>query len=838
MVWVLIFSFLISFAFTHDLSNKDFLSDELQSAALQIISLHSQSSDGHHLESQFVKEEVSMWSDGKGNRSRRSVPSLFNIPVLDNSSNFMHSYVSDTGVGNREDLTIEDIGKERVQVMVASRMKGWRYVRFNSTDFLMAYQDLNVNVWRMKLNGDIKDQGLHIDARSSFCSVDLRGQGSVIDAMFFTKLSKYNDVLFFGLTLETRKGYELREYKVTYGECTPLFTANFHQSRPLRIGFVRSQYQSGLVALFDANIDETVIKASHKSTEDSTQLIEVYTRSARGLQIFTINGFTYIAVANGVGCAVYRMNDLLSHHFLLELLTVPDIVDIKSFRLGFNHFLGVATYTGQQYVYIWVEGRFHLKQIIEVNAVLKWNTIFMATCRDDVLIYFVRNGMPLQIYQWNGQQREFRLAHNDIVQQKAVNYQIQPFSSAHFSYNHTAYILQLDATGRSHLVAIHTRLEEVPDPELTTGFKITDLMYNLKERFVFQQTYLQKISDALKYAIRANGNKFIVTSHLINNLTTFGGIFATRMKSWSNIYWQNSPLSMKDLKIKLQDLMAMIRRIEQQIAAIIRSTGDIVLKNRPALITGHKRFIGHNGIESLNSSVALIRSIGRQDLRQVMSNLYLRRRPQTIRGVKHVFNNMFINRGIASALINRIEVTKQMITTNSVQTIKSRVHYESPLSVNHLAIKGKLNGLNVDTDLLYLNVPQIIATPKIFITPVTAHAVNCLTIDGIDLVLLSRSVFTSNGQQSVTAMLDIAKPLTAQNIAVAGMVNDIDISTMASQLVYKNRPVLLRGKKNFILDDIHIKGSLLVAKHVDGLNIPRDVLLRNRDQVQELKFFS
>ena len=833
MLWILLFSCLISFSFTQDSSEKDFLADKLQLAALQIISLHSPSFNEHNFNEQLVEKqslEVKNESDSES-RSRRSVPSLFNIPILDSSSNFMHSYVSDTGVGNREDLIIDNIGEERLQVMVSSPMKGWQYTRFNSTDFVMAYQQDHLNVWRMKLNGDIKDRGLHIDARNSYCSVDVRGQGIVLDAMFYTKLSKQSEVLFFAVTLEAPKGYELREYKVTYGECKPLLTANFHQSRPLRIGFVRSQYDSALITLFDANVDETILKITHKSAEDSTKVIKAYAKGARGLQIFAINGFTYIAVANVMGCQLFRTNDLFSQHFLQELITIPDIIDIKAFRLGFTHFLGVATKTDNQYLYIWAEDRFHLKQILQVKAVLKWNTIFMATCRDDVLIYFIRYGFPLQIYQWNGQQREFNLAISEVSQQMA-NYQVQPLSSAHFSYNNTAYILQLDANGRSHLVAIQTRLQVVPDPELMTGHKITELMYNLKERFVFQQTYLQKISDALKYAIRANGNKFIMSSHLIRNLTTFGGITASQMKSWSKVFWQNSPLSMNDLKIKFQYLLYLIKGIEEQILRIVHTTGDVVLRNRPALITGHKKFVGHNRIGFLNLSSALLGSVGRQDLRQIMSDLYRRRRPQTIRGIKHIFNNLFVNRGVSSALINAIEFGKQVVTTNTFQKIKGPVHFESGLSiVNHMAIKGKLNQLDVNKDIVYITAPQVIVSPKFFIAPLTAFNINCQTIDGIDLIRLSKNVLTSNGQQRVAGTLVLSKPLTTEHITVNGLVNNIDISAMATNLVYKNRPVFVRGKKNFILDDIHIKGSLFVVKRIDGLNIPHDVLLRNRDQV-------
>ena len=798
-------------------------------ASFHCTAIHSSILPNEELPPQTIDTEK------ESHRSRRSMPSFFNIPILNNSSNLMHSYIPDTGVGNREDLMVEQIREERLQLLVPSLMMGWKYIRFNSTDFVMAYQDFHLNIWRMLpiLTNEIKSLGLRFDHRNSYCSVDLRTEGQIIEAMFYTKFVKYSEVLLIAVTLQTPKGFQLRAYEVTYGECISTIHKNLHQSRPVRVGFISSQYESALVLLFNSNVKKTEIKYQHKSQEESTKLIEVHTRNAKTLETFTINGFAYISVANQWGCEVFRMNEFLSHHIHFDTINIPDIIDIKAFRLGFNHFLGLATLTNRQYLYVWHNGAFNLKQVFNVEAVLKWNTIDLPTCRDDVLIYFVRKDLPKQIYRWSGQQKDFQPIDNKVNERMSRNYQVLPNSMAHLSFNHTAYVFQVDIKRMAHLVSIETRLEMIPDPEIMRGNKISELMINLKERFVFQQTYLQKILDALKYAIRPNANHFVMTSQLIRNLTVLNGITVNHIKSLSHTFWQNSKLTVNDLKYRLKDIIISVKIIEQQIARIFLTTNDVVLKNKPSLITGHKFFVGNNQISLLNTTTALVGSVGRQDLRQVLSDLYRKRRPQIVRGVKQIVRPTFVKNSLNSLLINGIDFFKQIVTTNSPQNIKSLIHFDSQLSVvNHLTIRGKLNNIDLNRDLVFLNRPETVPTPKVFTSPlVIAQRVHSPTINGIDLLQLSRNVLMSNGLQTVNTKLYLLNSFTTNHIKVEAVVNNIDISMMATQLVYKNRPVLIRGKKTFLLDDLHIRNNLFVKNRIDGQIIPEDVLLRNRDQV-------
>ena len=376
-----------------------------------------------------------------------------------------------------------------------------------------------------------------------------------------------------------------------------------------------------------------------------------------------------------------------------------------------------------------------------------------------------------------------------------------------------------------------TLLDMVAEPDLIRGRKITEMMNNLKERFLFQQTYLQKISDALRYAVRPN--QIVVTPHLIRNLTIFNGITVNQIKSLTQVFWQNSKLTVNDLKYRLKDLIISIKSVETQIASFLRTTGDVVMRNKPSVITGHKLFVGHNQISSLNTTTAVIGSVGRQDLRQIMNDLYRKRRPQVIRGLKHIVRPTFVRHSLNSKLINGIDFNKQMVTTNSPQIIRSFVHFENHLSVvNHLTIGGKLNNIDVNRDLVFLNRPEMIPVPKTFTSPeIMAQKVNCLTISGIDLIELSQNVLMTNGLQTIKSNIILTKPLNSRDIKVDGMVNNVDISLMATQLVYKNRPVLVRGKKNFILDDFYVKNSLFVGHQIDGRVIHQNLLLRNRDQV-------
>jgi hypothetical protein len=68
-------------------------------------------------------------------------------------------------------------------------------------------------------------------------------------------------------------------------------------------------------------------------------------------------------------------------------------------------------------------------------------------------------------------------------------------------------------------------------------------------------------------------------------------------------------------------------------------------------------------------------------------------------------------------------------------------------------------------------------------------------------------------------------------------VNGVDISAMANEIVYKNRPVFVKGNKRFILDDFHVKNNLFVTNKIDGHSIPNDFFMRTGNQVLLNKLF-
>ncbi|CAG2106598.1 unnamed protein product, partial [Medioppia subpectinata] len=374
----------------------------------------------------------------------------------------------------------------------------------------------------------------------------------------------------------------------------------------------------------------------------------------------------------------------------------------------------------------------------------------------------------------------------------------------------------------------------IPEPELIRAQKISDVMTNLKERYGFQKNYYQTVMNSIKSAVKSNTKSVVMTSSLIRNLTVISGINAKQIKSLTNIVWQNSRLTIEDLKFHFKDLANLIIGVDRRIAGLFQATNDVVLRNRPTIIIGRKRFVGHIEMPLLNVTSVDMVSVGPQNLQQLMSNLYRKSRPNLIKGVKHVVKPNLVKAFLNSRQINGIDFRNQIVTTNTPQTITGLVVYRSQLTVGKdLNINGRINGLKVEADLVFLNRPQTVMSHKIFTSPlVIANRVNSLTIDGIDLPKLTQSVLLSNGfRQIIESKLVFLKPLNTKSITVNGMVNKIDISLMANQLVYKNRPVLIRGRKLFILDDILIDNNLFVGKHLDGFAIPSHLLLRTRNQV-------
>lgn len=83
-------------------------------------------------------------------RSKRST--VDNVPLLaSKEQNFMHDFVPFSGVGNREDIEIQRMVSEQVNTVLLSRPVAWRYIRFNSTNYVLSHQVGHFMIWPLPI---------------------------------------------------------------------------------------------------------------------------------------------------------------------------------------------------------------------------------------------------------------------------------------------------------------------------------------------------------------------------------------------------------------------------------------------------------------------------------------------------------------------------------------------------------------------------------------------------------------------------------------------------------------------------------------------------------------
>ena len=359
--------------------------------------------------------------------------------------------------------------------------------------------------------------------------------------------------------------------------------------------------------------------------------------------------------------------------------------------------------------------------------------------------------------------------------------------------------------------------------------RIADIINKLKQRFTLQQSYIESISRLIKYAVRPKHVKVFNSHQVIENIIALNGVFVSKSSELVNVFWKNSPITIQDLKYKLNDLERAFGHLKTNLGRFNGLLNDVVFKNTQSIINGTKVFKGNNQLILLNTKF-----LTNYKIDNVLKNLFKRDYSGVkLRGTKTLIKPILAKGSINSKLINGKNLISEAILTNQPQTIHSEVKFNQVLEIfQNLEINGRINNIIIPNNIIHVNHPKVIVAPKSFMSIGVTNGLFAKTIDGINLQEFVGNSLLSTYNQTVMSSLTFKNQVKTEIIINRRTLNNYDIVNLANSFVYRTKPgQRIQGVKVFVSHDLFIKGYLNVFGAINRRSIPGELLLTNQRQI-------
>jgi hypothetical protein len=784
------------------------------------------------------------------NNEQQELIRQFEPPTIKlNPVNFMHSSVRSTEDDNREDVIINQIKELEFKMRFYSKPISWHYERFNSSNYIMVDQEQLITIWKEPFySSSSSTSPINFKFNNKVCDIDLRNKGILIQTIFYTRIINYEQVLQFAFIFKSLNdgNFKLRSYEITGdSRCLPLYLFDLKNNRPIKLDFI-STYQFGSLALlFEHQQSKPQIEYLNGEHETSTKLIKIYAKQAIDLESFIVNGGAYLAIAHLNGVNIFKFNELITHHRLYETIQIQNVKDLKSFSIGFKNFLAIATSGNYQHIFNWRSGQLLRYQILNVTNVLQWQIIKLETCRDDLLLGIIRNdpNLPFLLYTWNGVNKHFQLAIEDIRQYTPHNFIINPFSQTSFNYNSTAYILEFDRSYQPRFLAIYSSIRQVVDPVFKKLELVTSKIKSLFNSFIHQQKDINYVKSILNLAVRSTSSSsssvIDAKQKFISNVDVARLINIQRINKMRRAIWKDSSLTLEDTNLDLNRAQTEINQLNQQTNNLKQNLlNEAVFKDKSTQVYGNKIFSNGLGIMNrLISNSMHITKANNYPLTLLLNNLvYKDMNSVYINGEKIFLSPIDIKGNLDAYLVNGIGDFFNLIAKRNMNPLilNSQINFQNGLTTHNLELKGLINNVNISKDLIYFNEKNSIQlnTPvRIISTNTTVNSLNSTSINQINLLDLYRNSLRTNGNQIMNSPLQIREAVTLNNVNVfSSKLNQHNIKYLANVLVRKDQPSQINSKIVF-LNSLHLTNNLNIGRRLNSLLIPFDLVSKSRSNL-------
>jgi len=229
-------------------------------------------------------------------------------------------------------------------------------------------------------------------------------------------------------------------------------------------------------------------------------------------------------------------------------------------------------------------------------------------------------------------------------------------------------------------------------------------------------------------------------------------------------------------------------------------------------VTGHIRFENNN----YDNSVDYINGI---DLSELKNDIVTLNTDQTISSMKY-FENLYLQKDlVTSSTIDGIDVSElagQTMNKNIGGNFTNQVIFKNNVKIYGDLNTGTLNNINMvnfvknvisksnNETLPYLQVSDVLLTD--------------LEVDYINELKVDQDIVYTSYDQIITGYKSFDN-ITFENVTVNGLVNQVNLTRLVDEIVYKDTSVIIDGEKTFT--ESVVIGSSLTTTLINGLNLTK-----------------
>ncbi|XP_076360602.1 uncharacterized protein LOC143252407 [Tachypleus tridentatus] len=363
---------------------------------------------------------------------------------------------------------------------------------------------------------------------------------------------------------------------------------------------------------------------------------------------------------------------------------------------------------------------------------------------------------------------------------------------------------------------------EVPNPKVVSLSNMEKLFFHLKRKIDEQEKRTRVIEERLKNSVRQRGNQ-VIQNRVVSNHFSSDGFFGALIGNKQTLQTMTDASllakNIEDLEIEVEKMYSLLE--------------DVVLINSQikTLIKGTKVFKGQvlcDGVEGREITLYRSRDINVQEMLAVVTRKD--REPLPVQDISFT-GRVHVRRNVKlGCCINKI-ATPELFTTNTEQHIDGTLEFLSPFQAESIVSVNRINAVP-PTNIVSLQGNTRITTHKTF-SKIIVNSISGNSIDGVNVTQLSKSTLLTSGKQTLEFLRISSQYVKTNDITLSGKINNMLLSSLIEDLARVDTPTIVPGhkifKENFIIDEE------LVAREIDGIALPRDLLLSSMEQTISAK---
>lgn len=194
--------------------------------------------------------------------------------------------------------------------------------------------------------------------------------------------------------------------------------------------------------------------------------------------------------------------------------------------------------------------------------------------------------------------------------------------------------------------------------------------------------------------------------------------------------------------------------------------------------------------------------------------------PKPIAGKKVYDTTVYVNGDVATETLNGLNVSEDIVTTNTDQTIYGETIINDPVAITNDVDVVNVNGIDLSEQAIPLDSNKTIIGEKNLTALVRVNTINVeehATVDGVDLSKLITDVLTIDGKETVQGYLALEETLTVVNNVVVNYINGVNVSDLYRITAKVNETTIFESNKRFT-KLVDINGTVVLDGLLNGLN--------------------